>query len=145
LTYYFGYYKNPKNSNKILNIPFSCFARPDSFSTVPWALGPIFMFCASGLISHDTEGVGSRFQVLRSKTQFRRYSGHRVMFSCFARTDSFSAVSRASAPILMFCAPRLVFDGTKGVGSLSHVLRARTNFWWYRRRRFPFSCFARSD
>jgi hypothetical protein len=44
-------------------VPFSCFVRPDSFSTVPGALGPVFMFCAPGLMFGGTEGVESRFHV----------------------------------------------------------------------------------
>jgi hypothetical protein len=31
-------------------VPFSCFARPDSFSAVPRVSGPVFFFCAPGLI-----------------------------------------------------------------------------------------------
>jgi hypothetical protein len=54
-------------------VPFSCFALADSFSIVPRASGPVFTFCAPGLIFGGTEGVGSRFQVLRSLTHFRRY------------------------------------------------------------------------
>jgi hypothetical protein len=53
-------------------VPFSCFSRPDSFSVVPRASGPVFMFCAPGLIFDGIEGVRSRFQVLRSQTYFRR-------------------------------------------------------------------------
>jgi hypothetical protein len=49
----------------------------------------------------------------------------RVSISCFARSDSFSAESRAraSGPFFMFCAPRLFFRR-------------------YRGRQVPFSCFA---
>jgi hypothetical protein len=76
-------------------VPFSCFALPDSFSAVPSAPDPIFMFCATGLVFGDTEGVrfcfplpghffggpvgvGSRFHILRSRTRFRRYRGRWV-------------------------------------------------------------------
>jgi hypothetical protein len=31
-------------------VPFSCFAHPDSFSAVPKASGPVFMFCALDLV-----------------------------------------------------------------------------------------------
>jgi hypothetical protein len=122
--------------------PFSCFARPDSFSAVTWASGPVFMFYAPGLLfggtedvgcrfwgyppktrTSGTEGVGSRFQVLRSRTPFRRYRGRRVPFSCSALPDLFPA-------------------GTVGVGSRFHVLRSRTRFRRYRERRVLFSCFA---
>jgi hypothetical protein len=79
------------------------------------------MFCAHELILGDTVGVGSRFQVLRSRTHFGRYRW-------------------ASGPIFMFCAPGLIFDRAEGVGSRLHVLRSRTHFGRYRRRRVPFSC-----
>jgi hypothetical protein len=123
-------------------VQFSCFALPDSFSAVPWASGPVFMFCAPGLIFGGTEGVGSRFHVLRAGTRFRRYRGRRVLFQGFALPDSFSAVPRASGPVFMFCKPRLCFGGTVRVGSRFHVLRPRTRFRRYRGRRVPFSCFA---
>jgi hypothetical protein len=134
------------------------------FSAVPSALCPVFILCAPGLIFGRTEGVGSRFHVLRAQTNFRRYRGRRVSFSCFAHSDSFLAVMWASVPVFMFCAPGLVFSGTEGVGSRFHVLRARTHFRRYRGRRVPFyvlhartrfrpyggrrvtfSCFARPD
>jgi hypothetical protein len=118
------------------------------------------MFCAPGLVFGGTEGVGSRFHVLRSRTRFRRYQGRRVPFSCFARSYSFSAMSSTSGPIFMFCAPVLVLRGTEtwgpvfmfcapgflfgvteGVGSRFHVLRAPTRFRLYRGRLIPFSCF----
>jgi hypothetical protein len=128
-------------------VPFSCFAPPDSFSAVPGASGLIFMFCAPGLVFGGSEGVRSRFlvlrsrthflryrgrrvcfHVLRSQTRFRRFRGHRVPFSCFARSDSFSAVPRALGPAFVFCAPGLVFDGTEGVPSHFNVFRSRTCF-----------------
>jgi hypothetical protein len=118
------------------------------------------MFCAPELIFGCTEGVGSSFHVLRSRTLFRRYQGRRVsfscfaspasfqryrgrrvLFSCFAGPDSFSAVPRASGPFLMFCADGLVFGGTEGVNSCFHVLPARTDFLWNRGHRVPFTCF----
>jgi hypothetical protein len=108
-------------------VPFSYFARHNSFSSVLRASGPIFMFCAPGLVFGGTMGVGSRFHVLRSLTRFRRYRGRRVPFSCFARPESCSAVPRASDPVFMFGAPELIFDGTEGVGSHFLVLRARTH------------------
>jgi hypothetical protein len=143
-------------------VPFSCFALPDSFTAVPRASGPIFMFCALGIVFGGTEGVGSFFHVLRSRTRFRRYRGRRDTFSCFALTDSFSAVPRASDPVFMFCAPVFVFVGTEGVGSrfrvllsqnrfrrgrgiLFHVLLSRTHFQWCRVRRVPYSFFALPD
>jgi hypothetical protein len=145
-------------------VPFSCFACPDSFSAVPSASGPVFKFCAPELVFGGTVGVGSRFHVLRSRTSFRQYRGvrslilvlraqtlfrlyrgHRVPFSCFAHSDSFSAVPRASGPVVMFCAPTLVFGGTEGVGYRFHVLCYQTHFRRYLVRRIPFSCFARPD
>jgi hypothetical protein len=107
-------------------VPFSCFACPDSFSIVPRASGPVF-------------------HVLRSRTSFRRYRGRRILFSSFMLPDSFAAVSSASGPVFMFCAPRLVFGGTEGVGSRCHVLRSRTRFRRYRGRLVLFLCFAHPD
>jgi hypothetical protein len=137
-------------------LPFSSFAHPNSFSVVPRASGLVFKFCSAGLIvpralpksfpaiprvfgpvakfcapkvvSRDTEGVWSRCLVLRTQTHFRRYREHRVQISCFALPDSFSTVPRASNPVFMFCAPRLVFSGTVRVGSSFHILRSRTHF-----------------
>jgi hypothetical protein len=106
--------------------PFSCFARPYSFSTAPKESCPVFMLCAPGLIFGGTEGVWSIFNVLSSHTRFRR-------------------LQRASGPIFMFSATGLVFGGTEGVGSRFHILPARTRFWRCRGRRVPYSCFARRD
>jgi hypothetical protein len=126
-------------------LPFSCFALPDTFSEVPRASGAVFMFCAAELVFVGTDGVGSRFHVLRARTHFRRYRRRPVPFLCFALPDSFSAVPRASAPVFMFCAPGHFFCRTNGVGSCLHVLRARTRFMRYRRRRAPSSYFALPD
>jgi hypothetical protein len=87
-------------------VPFSCFPRPNSFSTVSRASSPVFMFAlqgtfsairrasafdfmfyAPGLIFGGTEGVGTHFHILRARTNFRRYRGRRVPFSCFALPD----------------------------------------------------------
>jgi hypothetical protein len=125
--------------------PFSCFARPYSFSTVPRESCPVFMLCAPGLIFGGTEGVRSIFNVLSSHTRFRRYRKRRVPFSCFPRPDSFLAVPRASGPVFVFCPPGLVFGGAEGVGSRVHVLRAETHFRRYNGHRVPFSGFARPD
>jgi hypothetical protein len=126
-------------------VPFSCFARSDSFSTVSRVSDPVFMFCAPTLIFDGTEGLGSRIHVLRYRTRFRRCRARRVPFSCFARPDSFSAVPRVSDPVFMFCVPVLIFGGIEGLGSRVHVLRSRTRFRRCRARRVPFSCFALPD
>jgi hypothetical protein len=126
-------------------VPFSRFAFPDTFSAVSGASGPVFLFCAPGLVYGGTDGVGFLFHVLRSRTRFRRYRGRRVPFSCFARSDSFSAVPRASLHVFMFSTPGHVFGGTKGVGSYIHVLRSRNHFRRYRGCRVPFSRFAFPD
>jgi hypothetical protein len=86
-------------------VPFACVMLPDSFSAIPWALGPVFMFCAPELIFGDTVDVGSRFHILRTRTRFRRYRGSRVPFSFFALLNSFSSESWVLGPVLMFCAP----------------------------------------
>jgi hypothetical protein len=51
-------------------------------------------------------------------------------------------VPRASDPVFKFCAPGLVFGGTKSVGSRFHVLRSRIRFQRCRVRRVLFSCSA---
>jgi hypothetical protein len=138
---------------RVRQVQFSCFAHPDSFSTVPRATGPVLMFLAPGLVFDGTEGVRSRFHILRARTRFRRYRarqvpffrGRRVLYSCFACPDRFSAVSSASGPFFKFCTPGIIFGGIEGVRSRFHVLRARTRFRRYRGRRVPFSCFARPD
>jgi hypothetical protein len=132
-------------------VPFSRFALSDSFSAVLGVLGPVFLFCAPRLIFGCFEGAGpvfmfwlarlifggtecvrSRFQVLRSRTLIRRYRGRRVLFSCFARPESFSAASWALGPVFKLCALRFIFGGTEGVGSCFHVLRSQTRFRRYR-------------
>jgi hypothetical protein len=121
------------------SVPFSCFPCPDSFSAEPRASCPIFMFCAPERIFSSTEGVGYGFHVLRARNHFRRFQGRRLPFSCFARPESFSAVSRESCPIFMLCAPGLIFGGTEGGVSRFHVLRDRTRFRRYRGSRVPLS------
>jgi hypothetical protein len=121
--------------NRGRRVPFSCFARPYSFSAEPRASGSVFMFCA--LVLGGTEGVGSHFHVLRSRTRFWRYRGRRVPFSYFARRNSFSTALGASGPVFMCCASGLVFGGSEGVGSRFNVLRARTHYRRNRGRRLP--------
>jgi hypothetical protein len=103
------------------------------------------MFCAPGLVFGVTEGVVSRFHVLRSRTHFRQYRGRQVPFLSFALPDSFSAVPSASGPVFTFCALGFVFGRTYGVESRFHVLCSRTRFRLYRGRRVPFLRFALSD
>jgi hypothetical protein len=126
-------------------LPFSCFPLPDSFSAVPRAWGPDLMFCAPELVFGGTEGVRSRFHVLCSSTCFRRCRVRIVMFSYFARPDSFLAFPRATGPVCMFCAPGLIFGGTEGVVSRFHVLPSRTRFQRNGWRRVPFTCFVLPD
>jgi hypothetical protein len=123
-------------------VPFSCFARLNSFKAVRRASDPVFNFCAPELIFGCTEGVPSRFNVLRSRTRFGRFRGHQVLFSCFTCPYSFSAVPWASGPVVMFCASGLIFGLNEGVMFRFHVLRSRTRFLRYRGRPFSFSCFA---
>jgi hypothetical protein len=129
------------------------------FSTVPRASGPVFMFCALGLVFDGIEGIGSHFHVLLSCTHFRRYRGRRVTIPCFALLYSFSTVPRVSCHVFIFFAPGLifggtgasghiskfcafvlVFDGTEGVRSLFPVLCSGTHFGRNRGRRVPFTC-----
>jgi hypothetical protein len=119
-------------------VTFLFFACPDSFLAVPSASGPVFMFCAPELVFGGAEGDRSRLHVLRDGTHFWRYGGRQVPFSCFARLNLFSTVSRVLAP-------RVVSRGTEGVGSRFHVLLSLTRFQQFRGRRDPFSCFARPD
>jgi hypothetical protein len=135
---------------QVRRVPFSCFACPDSFSTVlkasapvsffarpDWfsmvlrVSGPVFMFCVPRLVFDVIEGVWCRFQVLLSRTCFRRCRVRRVTFSCFAHPDRFSAERIASGQVF-FCVLRLIFGGTEGAGR-------------YQGLRVQFSCFARPD
>jgi hypothetical protein len=109
-------------------LPFLGFALPDPISAIPRVSGPILMFCAPRLIFGGTEGVRSRFLVLRSQIDFQRYRGHRFSFSCFALADLFSELSRTSGLVLIFCVPTLIFGGTERVGSRFHVLRSGLMF-----------------
>jgi hypothetical protein len=153
------------------------FCAPDSFSAETRVPGAVFMFCAPRIISRGTASIssrfhvlraltrfGSRFHVLRSTSRFSRYRGRRVPFSCFARSNMFSAILRvlvpfscfalpnmffavpsASGPVLMFCAPGLISGGLEDDGLRFHVLRAGNSFCQYRVHRVPFSCFALVD
>jgi hypothetical protein len=126
-------------------VPFTRFASPNSLSAVWRVSCPVFMFCALGLVFGISDGVGSRFHVLRPRTRFRRYRGRRVRFSCFVLPYLFSAKPRASGPVFMFCAPELIFGGIDGVRSSFDILRSQTYFRRCGGRRVPFSCFALLD
>jgi hypothetical protein len=126
-------------------VPFSYFALWDKFLAVPRASGPVIKFRASGLLSGGTEGVGSRFHVLRTRTRFLRYRELWVPFSYFALLNSFSAVPRASGPVFMFWPSEIVSGNSEGIESRFHILRSRTLFRRYRGRRNPFSCFLRPN
>jgi hypothetical protein len=119
-------------------VSFSCFALPDSFSAVPRASGPVFMFCVHVLVFGCTDGVGSPFHVLRCRTRFRRCGGRRVPFLCSTLPNSFSVVSTASSLIFMFCAPGLIFSGSEDVGSRFHVLCPCIRFQRFRGRQVSF-------
>jgi hypothetical protein len=106
-------------------VPFSSFTFPHSVSAIPRASGPVFKFCAPGLIFGGTEGVVSRFQVLRVPSGFRRYRGCRVPFSCFGRSDPIRRYRGRWAPISCFAR----------LDSFSVVLGTP----------LPFSCVARPD
>jgi hypothetical protein len=125
--------------------PVIMFSLPDTFSAVRRASDTVLKYCALGLVSGGTDGVGSPFQVLRSGTHFWRCRGRRVPLSYFALPDTFSAVPRASGPVFMFCAPGLIFGGSEGVRTHFHILRSGTSFWLYRVCRVTFSCFAFRD
>jgi hypothetical protein len=49
------------------------------------------------------------------------------------------------SPVFVFCALRLVLDGTEGVRFSFHVLRSRTLFRRNGKSRVPYSCFALPD
>jgi hypothetical protein len=70
-------------------VEFSCFALPESFSMVPKASSPVFMFSALVLLFDGNIRAGSRCHVLCSRTHFGRYQLRRVPFSCSALLDSF--------------------------------------------------------
>jgi hypothetical protein len=148
--------------------PFSSFARPDSFTAVPRALGPLFIFCASrlvfggasfpvfmfcapGLIFGGTEYVRSRFHIFRFRTCFWRGGGRQIPFSWFALFRRRACFQRYtfSGPVFwslfMFCVTELIFGGTKGFRSRFHVLHSRTIFSRYGGHRVPFSCLALPD
>jgi hypothetical protein len=116
-------------------LPFSCLARLDSLSAVPRASTPIFMFCTPELVFDGTDGVGSCFHVLRSRTHFLRY--RRVSFSCFALPDSFSRYPGVVYRFHVLCT-RTRFPTTEGIGSHFNVFLSRTIFRRYRGRRVQF-------
>jgi hypothetical protein len=82
------------------------------------------MFCALILVFGGSEGVESRFHVLRSRTHFGQYRWRRVSFSYFALPDSFGNVLRASGHVLKFYALGIILCSTEGTGPHFHVLRS---------------------
>jgi hypothetical protein len=143
----FSYFARPNSFSALPTAsgPVIMFSLPDTFSAVQRASGPILMYCAPGLVFNGSEGVRSRIHVLRARTRFRRYRRRRVPFSSFALQDSFLAVRRASGPVFIFCALRHIFGVFEGVGYRFDVLRNRTHFRRFRGRRVQFSCFALPD
>jgi hypothetical protein len=123
------------------------------------------MFCAPELVFDGTEGVESRFHVLRSRTRFQRYRGRPIPISYFLLPDMFMGVPRAPVPFLTFYALELIFRLYRGCrfpfscftrtdsfssvpgasGPVFMFCAARTCFRRYQGRRVPFSCFARPD
>jgi hypothetical protein len=87
----FSYFALPKPFPTVTRAsgPAFILMHSDPFSAIPWVRGPVFMFCAPRSIFGGTEGVRTRFHVLRSRNHFRRYQGRRVPFSCFVLEDSF--------------------------------------------------------
>jgi hypothetical protein len=126
-------------------VTISYFALPNSFSAISCASGPFFIFCAPGLIFGGTEGVGSCFQVLRSRSRFRRFQERRVQFSCFSLPNSFSVEPWALGPIFIFCTLVLIFIGTEGLETRIHVFCSQTSFRRNPRRRVELSCFPLPD
>jgi hypothetical protein len=85
-------------------VSFSCFVLSELFPAVPRPSGAFFIFCAPGLFFGGTEGLGSRFHLVRSRTHCRRlYHRHLVLFSFFALPDSLLAVPRASTHFHVLC------------------------------------------
>jgi hypothetical protein len=123
-------------------VPFTCFALPNSFSTVSQASGLVCLFCAPVPVLGGIEGIRSSFYVLCGRIHLGRYRVRRVPFSCFSLSYSFLTLPRASVRVFMFCAPGLIFDGTEGAGSRFPILRSRIRLGRYRARRVSFSCFA---
>jgi hypothetical protein len=58
-------------------VPFSCYARPDSISAKTRVPCAVFMLYALGVVFGGTDGVGSRFHVLRVCDPFSR-APHRL-------------------------------------------------------------------
>jgi hypothetical protein len=73
-------------------VQFSYFALPDPFSVVLREPDLVIMFCAPGPDLGGIDVAKSSFQVLCSRTRFRRYRARPFQFSCFALSDSFLAV-----------------------------------------------------
>jgi hypothetical protein len=129
---------------RVRPVSFSCFPRPDSFSTVPRASVPVFNFCAPGLFFGDTEGVGSRFHILRARTRqvpfFMFCVPRHCVGSClhFCAPELVFGGTEGVGSRFMFCAPELIFGGAEGVESRYHVLHSKTRFRRCGACRVPF-------
>jgi hypothetical protein len=119
-------------------VQFLCFWLPGPYSEVPRVSGPIYMFCAPRIIFNGTDGIGSSFHGVHSRTHFRRCWVCRVHFSYFALMYSFFAVPRSPGRVFIFCAPELIFGCTEGANSSFHVLHSRIRFRQYRGRQLVF-------
>jgi hypothetical protein len=122
-------------------VRFSYFALPNSFWAAPRASRPVFMFFDLRIIFDGTEGVGSRFYVLRSHTRFVPYRGRRIPFLFLVLPNSFSTVTSVLGPVFMFYALGLILGSTDNIGSRFQVLRSRTLFRRYRWHQVSFSFF----
>jgi hypothetical protein len=119
-------------------VPFSCFALPDSFSAVPRASSPVFMFCSPGFVFGGTRGDESRFHVLRSETQFSAVPRMSAPVFMFCASELVFGDTDGTRPVLMFCAFGLIFFEAEGVGSPFLILCSRTHFRRNRWRRVQF-------
>jgi hypothetical protein len=90
-------------------------------------MGPVFMFCASGLIFGGNEAVGSHFHVLRARTRFWRYRGVMSRFHVLHVWNHFRPYRGCRVPLSCFVR-KLVYGGTVGDGSHFDVLRSLTHF-----------------
>jgi hypothetical protein len=118
----FGYLKTPSDTlilSNVLHVP--SIAKPLLSISQLTTDNNVYVQFYNNLCFNGSEGVGSRFHVMRIRTHFGRYRWRRVPFSCFTLPDSFGVVLRASGLVFMFYSPGLIFDGTESIGSHFHV------------------------